>query len=126
MDFVNATIVPFVSMFILSIGLIVCVYRSRLRANSGSKRDNRFAISAISLNIMFFVFNVPISIYGFMEIKSLILDQIMFTWFFSYFALGFYVQLIVNRDFRNEFLGLFNLKISAENNQTQLKPINRK
>ena len=126
MDFVNATIVPFMSMFILSIALIVCVYRSRLRANSGSRRDNRFAISAISLNIMFFIFNFPISIYGFMEIHSLILDQIMFTWFFSYFALGFYVQLIVNRDFRNELLGLFNLKISAENNQTQLKPSNRK
>ena len=126
MDFVNATIFPFVSMFILSIALIFCLYRSRLRANSGSRRDNRFAISAISLNIMFFVFNFPISIYGFMKIKSLILDQIMFTWFFSYFALGFYVQLIVNRDFRIEFLGLFNLKISAENNQTQLKPSNRK
>jgi hypothetical protein len=126
MDFVNATIVPFVSMFILSIGLIVCVYRSRLRANSGSKRDNRFAISAISLNIKFLVFNFPISIYGFMEIPSQIVDQIMFTWFFSYFALGFYVQLIVNRDFRNELLGLFNLKLSAENNQTPLKPSNRK
>lgn len=119
MDLANSTVVPFMCMFILSIALIVCVYRSRMRSNSGSKRDNRFAISTIFLNIMFFVFVFPITFYDFSNFSNLMFNEIAFVWYFCYFALGFYLHLIVNRDFRNEFLRLFNLKVIRHSNSTQ-------
>ena len=98
-------------MFILSIALIVCVYRSRSRLNTNTKRDNRFAISAISLNIMFLVLKFPLVFYYTITYKESILSRVTYLLYYSYFAFGFYVQLIVNRDFRYEALSLFNLKV---------------
>ena len=107
----NTSILPFIGMFILSIALIACVYRSRSKVNSSNtNRDNRFAISAISLNIMFFVLTLPISLYNMFTYEVSIISSFANLLYYSYYRLGFYMQIIVNRDFRNEFLFLINLK----------------
>lgn len=107
----NTSILPFIGMFILSIALIVCVYRSRSRINSSNtKRDNRFAISAISLNVMFFVLTCPIALYNMFTYEVSIISSFANLLYYSYYGLGFYMQIIINRDFRNEFLFLINLK----------------
>ena len=116
MDLMNTSVLPFIGMFILSIALIVCVYRSRSRINSNTNRDNRFAISAISLNIMFFVLTCPIVIYYMITYQESILNRYAYLLYYSYYGLGFYMQIIVNRDFRNEFLSLINLKVVRKNN----------
>lgn len=115
MDLMNTSVLPFIGMFILSIALIVCVYRSRSRINSN--RDNRFAVSAISLNIMFFVLTCPIVIYyTITTYEESILNRYAYLLYYSYYGLGFYMQIIANRDFRNEFLSLINLKVVRKNN----------
>ena len=98
-------------MFITSIGLIVCVYRSRSRIkSSNTKRDNRFAISSISLNIMFLVLTCPILLYNLITYEVSIFNRYFYLLYYCYFGLGFYMQIIVNRDLRYEFLSLVNLK----------------
>ena len=111
MDLLNSTLFPFIGMFILSIALIVCVYRSRSRMNSSTRRDNRFAISAISLNIMFFVFNFPLALYYNITYNDTIISNYYFLLYYCYFGLGFYMQILVNRDFRDEFLRLIHLMV---------------
>ena len=98
MDLVNSTVLPFIGMFILSIALIICVYRSRSRINSNT---NRFAISSISLNVMFFILTLPIVLYYMIANEDSIISNFSNFLFYSYFALGFYMQIIVNRDFKN-------------------------
>ena len=110
-------------MFVLSIGLIVCVYRSRSRINTNKNRDNRFAISALSLNIMFIVLKLPLVVYYIITNFDSILSRITYLLYYSYFGLGFYMQLIVNRDFRNEFLSLINLKV-VKNKDMRTNKIN--
>ena len=111
MDLINTTLLPFLLMVILSIALIVCLYRSRSRINLSTSRDNRIAISTISLNIMFFVFNFPMTFYDYITYYESFLSYFLYLLDLCYFGLGFYMQLIVNRDFREEFLRLFNLKL---------------
>lgn len=119
MDFFNSTIVPFIFMILLSIALIHTVRASRLRVHSNassssqSKRDNRFAISVISLNLIFFILNLPIVIYDLISVNtqtSELFDFVVEFLYYSYYASNFYVQLFVNSEFKREFLKLLNLK----------------
>ena len=109
MDLINSTIFPFFAMFFLSIALIVCVYRSRSRISS--RRDNRFAVSAISLNIIFFALNFPLTLYDFISYDNDVFFYFVYLLYYCYFGSSFYTQIIVNKDFRDEFLLLFNLKV---------------
>lgn len=120
MDFFNSTIVPFIFMIFLSIALIHIVRASRLRVHSNgssssshSKRDNRFAISVISLNLIFFILNMPIVIYDLISVSTQTSELFGFLvefMYYSYYASSFYVQFLVNSEFRREFLKLLNLK----------------
>ena len=129
LDIFNSTVLPFIGMIILSIALIVCVYRSRSRMNSTSassrtKRDNRLAISTISLNIMFLVFTLPLTFYDLFSYNYSIPEKFVFSIYYCYYGLGFYIQIIVNRDFREEFLRLLNLKVISNNNDSRMTDIN--
>ena len=124
MDFANSTIVPFFAMLVLSISLIYFVRLSRSRANklsigrigSQSRRDNRFAVTAISLNLIFFVLNLPSSIIlvmGSLNTDSNVVlgfNQLSLFLYYLYYAIGFYIQLLVNSEFRIEFFKLIHLK----------------
>ena len=111
-DLINASIIPFIGMFVLSIGLIICVCRSRMNFSSITRRDNRFVVSAISINIMFFVLTFPLVLYDLITYSSSILSEFAYVMYYAHYGFNcFYMQLIVNRDFRDEFLRLINLKV---------------
>ena len=111
-DLINASIIPFIAMFVLSIALIICVCRSRMNFSTMTRRDNRFAVSAISINIMFFVLTFPLILYDVITYSSSILVEFAYVMYYAYYGFNcFYIQLIVNRDFRDEFLRLMNLKV---------------
>ena len=119
----NSTVLPFAAMIVLSIALIAFVFRSRKRVmNSASKRDNRFAVAAVTLNVLFLVLNLP------MVIDDLVHDMIddmganpndlldmtsTFLYYLSY-AIGFYAQFVVNRDFRRELFKLLGIVSDVE------------
>ena len=134
MDLFNSTVVPFILMLILSIALIYIVRRSRHRVNrvkrmsilsvqsssntQSARRDNRLAVSVISLNIIFFVLNLPIVIFNIFSVNSEPSDLInysVYVLYYTNYAIGFYAQLIVNIDFRNAFLKLLNLRVIGLN-----------
>ena len=88
--------------------------------NSNSKRDNKFAIATVTLNIIFFILNLPIVVYDLILLNSgpnHIMDYISALLFFLYYAIGFYTQLVVNSEFRIEFYKMLNLiSIKKETN----------
>ena len=119
-DLINSSFLPFLIMFFISISLITFVHRSRSRSrannsssSTGSRRDIKFAITVVSLNIMFFLLTFPIALNDlpFMSFGDSIGD-ISLAFYYAYYSLGFYVQLLVNSDFRHEFLRMINIKVN--------------
>lgn len=127
MDLFNSTAIPFVGMLILSILLIYNVRLSRIRVHGTNvmtsvstsrlkslKSDNRLAISVISLNSLFFTLNLPIVVYDIFTANvtpDYLTDYAANILYFAYYSIGFYTQMVVNREFRLEFLRLLNLRV---------------
>lgn len=63
---------------------------------------------------MFFILNFPIAFndFSFMDLDNYFND-LTFVLYYAYYSLGFYIQLLVNSDFRNEFLRMVNLKVNV-------------
>ena len=118
---INATVVPFIGMFFLSIALITTVYRSRMNLCAITRRDNRFAKSTISINVMFFVFTFPLSLYYFFTYDNSIFSHFASIIYYANYGICFYMQLIVNRDFRDEFLRLVKLKAVRNDNTSDTR-----
>ena len=124
MDLVNYIIIPFSLMIIFSILLIVTIFKARMRvrlydATRESKRlkqDIRFAMSLLSMNLLFLLLNLPIVIYSFISYpdNSDLFLIIAYICNLSYGS-NFYLILLTNTLFRAEFFSLFNKK-NARNN----------
>lgn len=117
-------------MILLSIALIQCVRASRARVNkgqssSGRMRDNRFAISAITLNILFLILNMPIVIEDLIDVSSTSshwFDFFAEFCYYTYYASGFYVQCLVNSEFRAKFIDMFVNRLSlGSSSNSQVK-----
>lgn len=128
MDFFNSTIVPFIFMVLLSASLILFVRQSRARvgklssSSAQSRRDNRFAISAVTLNMIFLVLNLPIVIDDLIAIKATpneFFHYLTSILYYLYYAIGFYALVVVNREFRREFSKLLNLRLRISNMETE-------
>lgn len=117
-DLVNTTIVPFFIMILSTLITLREVFRSRKKSslNTCTKtRDIKFAITSISLNVLFLTFNLPTTLYNFfrfslvaynlIQLDSIISSIINFVFNLNYATL-FYVNLIVNSLFRKEFLNM--------------------
>lgn len=111
-DLINGTILPFFIMIISTFGMIVVVYKSRLRMkkfqkpsksnNKRVKNDLKFAASMIITNIVFLVTNAPVSFVDFFDSNSGF-RTLFFLLFYSYFSIVFFLQLAVNNLVRNQF-----------------------
>lgn len=131
-DSFNSTLFPFAFMVVLSIALVYLVRASRSRVQTTtttmtttttkttsrlsyqSRRDNRFAIVAITLNLMFLILNMPIVIddlFSAYIIPNYIFDYLSELLYYLNYSIGFYVQLIVNSEFRREFYHMFVYKL---------------
>ena len=128
MNLVNSKVIPLIIMFIISIAFIYLLRRSRHQIHSLkesgirsvkiqlSRRENRQTFIVICFNALFFLLNLPNFIIYFIvfPVNSEPSDLVIYTLklvYYVYYAVGFYVQIIVNREFRNEFLKLLNLRI---------------
>ena len=118
MDILVGVLIPFIIMFISNIIIINAIFKSRKNTklnnnNHNSFRDIRYSITSISLNVSYFLLNMPLSIY--LALKILIdVDEItdlnitisLSIIYYTHFGTLFYVSFLINTLFRNEFLNL--------------------
>lgn len=119
LDLLDAAILPFFFMITTDVILIVYIFRSRKRikshatntinVNKISSKDRKFSITSISLNLIFFLFNAPTTIFSLISDDGLLIQNFLHFLFYSHYALGFYVQLAVNSIIRREFLRMMRL-----------------
>ena len=116
MDTIHRVILPFTFMGIFSILLIIIIFRSRSRvsnsvnASKRLKRDIRFAISSLSMNLLFVVLNLPLSVLNLLTGQSLTSIYLTVYLFYLSYGINFYVILITNSIFRNEVFALIKAK----------------
>ena len=113
----NSNIIPYSLMITFTLLLIYSIFKSRSRVvsnytnrqNTTFKRDIKFAFNSLILNIIFILFNLPISFtlfYSYPDLFFLYLNL------FS-FSINFYILFIFNSLFREQFLKFFT---KAQNN----------
>ncbi len=119
MDLANRVVVPFLLMIIFTCLLIDYIFQSRrkIRHKNKSKdikktiKDIKFAVTSVALNVMFVLFNLPVSLVIFspayyQNFPSLICLYI----FYGGYAANFYILFLTNSLFRNETFMLFKLR----------------
>lgn len=120
-DFFNSTLLPALFMFVFSILLITTIFRSRarvMRLNNLNKnkilfrKDAKFAISSIVLNVFFIILNAPICIGNFID--TLADDSDLFQSFYCIyyvsFCVNFHVLYFTNSIFRHQVHSFFKVK----------------
>lgn len=124
LDLASSILLPFVFMLVMSIAMIRAITKSRQRVRRQSTfirndrlsqvqtRDIRFSVTILSLNSTFLLMNSPLPVFNTLHIWNLITDEeafikigIVFMYlYYSYFSVTFYIQMVVNRSFRKQFL----------------------
>ena len=127
MDLVNCVLAPFLLMITFSSLLIAAIFNSRriIHLNDSEKRikrlkrDIKFSISSLSMNLLFVILNMPIEIEIFFSYYDNNDLYVIFNYlyFFSY-AVNFYIILFTNSQFRKEFFSLFFKNDLKRNDQT--------
>ncbi len=133
MDLTMRDIIPFVLMSIFSILLILSIFRARMRvramvratpqAGEILKRDIRFSIMIILMNLLFIILSLPIAVVLFFPDYNADYDTFLLTFyiFYSSYAVNFYVMLITNTLFRNEVMSFIFSKKSTNLIQSSLQ-----
>ena len=116
MDIVNRALIPFTLMSLFTLLIIQTVFESRnrvianytFRQNKTFQRDVKFAITAIILNVVYFLFSLLVSVLFFMRNHNTHIFVYLFTLYLFYmcYAVNFYLILISNSIFRNEFFSM--------------------
>jgi len=116
MDLIIRAVVPFFLMIICSVTLIYSLFKSRLRVvenflaeeNQTFYRELRLAVSSISLNLIYIITQLPLSIIMFQTdyFSDLYYELSFYIFYFSY-AINFYIILATNSLFRSRFFSLF-------------------
>jgi hypothetical protein len=108
-DFINLVGLPFLLMFIFSSLLILAIFESRNRVirniaeQRNFKQDIMFSVTTISLNVIFLILNLPLSIIGFDTTFSNFEFRLCLYIFLCNYAVNFYVILTTNSLVRKEF-----------------------
>jgi hypothetical protein len=127
MDFCNSTAVPFALMVLLSAMLMGSMIRSRARvrmldgfmrqahAKLMNQRDRRFAITIVSMNIVFLGLNLPVEIYDLFVLVDNLNRVYYFlsTLYYMHSGTSFYVQVAFNRAFRKQLWAILKIKVSS-------------
>jgi hypothetical protein len=116
MDLIARAIVPFSLMIICSMTLIYSLFKSRLRVvenflaeeNQSFYKELRLAVSSISLNIIYIITQLPLSVIMFQAdyFSDFYYESSFYLFYFSY-AINFYIMLATNSLFRSRFFALF-------------------
>ena len=121
-DLFNSTILPFLMMAISTSITVTKLFKSRAKAiayikSSSAKsfklkqRDIRFAVTSVVLNVLFFVFNLPVCVFYLVnnyitleDVDASLVYSITLICYYLNFSVVFYVNLFSNRYFRHELL----------------------
>ena len=116
-DIVIRVIVPVGLMVFFSFLLCISIYRSRNRISSSQtgnatlRRDVRFSLVCMSMNVFYIVFSLPVSVVVLLQDYSGNQYYIPFSFlFFGEYFSGFYLMLGFNKKFRRVFLDMFCIK----------------
>lgn len=119
MDLMSRVIIPAIIMTIATIFLIVSVHNS-IESDELSRistathgvslklREIRFAITSISLNTIYVCLTLPLPVFLICKCVSELKLYLSFYMFCFTYCVNFYVLIISNKLFRNEFIKLFN------------------
>lgn len=119
MDLVNRAVVPFLLMIVFTVVLIDFIFKSRKKIqhqqqskdNNRLKKDIRFAVTSVALNVIFFFFSLPTSVLPFFPAyNSDIPFSLCLYLFYAGFGCNFYILFFTNSIVKNETLMLLNLK----------------
>ncbi len=113
-ELVISILIPFIAMLIFTSLLVRVIFKTRLkilnvnnrRDRNRLKKDIQFAITNISLNVLFICLDLPYFIIRILKMSTDILNN-----FHSFsFCMSFYILFITNSIFRHEILKMFGLK----------------
>ncbi len=114
----NTTIIPFSIMFIFTLLTLINLFKSRkIASNCKTKqKDIKFAITTISLNVIFLFLNLPYSTYSIInfyisdsidkELEKLIYSIVYVPYYFNLITI-FFINVTVNKMFQDEFKRIF-------------------
>ena len=120
---INSSLIPFILMMILTLLTLNIVIKSRKMVQNNqqslSKKDIRFAITSIGLNVSFFILKFPQGFYLILKYYIYINDDInsliyKFLSILMYAQNGsvFYLTFLTNRSFKKEFFKSFRTRRS--------------
>jgi hypothetical protein len=116
LDLINRVIIPSLLMIIFSLLVIRTIFKSRNRVSNNNshvnyktfKKDVRFALLSILLNIFYILFSLPVSILYLFSNYWLNPLYIFFSFlYYLAYSANFYLIFSVNSLFRQEFYSLF-------------------
>jgi hypothetical protein len=118
-DLLNASLLPFILIFSLTLMMLKCVYDSKKHLSNNNQRQTKLAITVISMNLIFFVTNFPLTVFylakGSNSSDKLTLT-ILLVIYYANFGSSFYINVAVNSLFREEFMTVFYCRRSANTN----------
>lgn len=121
MDLAYSTLVPGMLMLLSTVLIINCIHKSSYRlfkddtyrSRKRLRKDFKFAITSIFLNIVFVILNLPICII-YLDTVSFNLKSLKYLFslylFYATYAVNFYLFLLSNSSFRHEFIRLIGIK----------------
>jgi len=141
-DLSNRVILPFVLMIIFSLLIIHTIFtsRSRMRSNTHDNRtfrkDVKFSLTSVTLNVSYIIFSLPVSIL-LLQPNYRLNPFVIFFIIIHYIAYSanFYLLILVNSLFREGFYSIFicsrnrrntNIAVAVENIELQNIHNNRK
>jgi hypothetical protein len=120
-------IIVYLLMIFCTLWLCYTIFQSRLKteANCNIRKDIRFTLTSISLNVAFIALTFPISIANFAS--SMFVDSIFQfcnLLYFTSYTVNFYFLLAFNKVIREEVFSFFGInKINRELSNPSLRPI---
>lgn len=119
LDIFNSTLIPFIFMTIPTIATIHVLFNSKRKFSKITTKDYKFAITSISLNVLFFLLNLPITLVFLVEsyiqidedTSNFIYVITDLTYHVNYGSM-FYLNCLVNSVFRDEFFSMISLQKS--------------
>ena len=131
MDLINYILIPFFLMILFSLLLIGSIFKTRSRVDINNsdrehkrlRQDIKVALSLLLMNFIFILLNLPLEISLLLPSSYYNFDiYVLLSYIFNISsAINFYLILLTNSLFRQEFYSLF--KIIRKNNNQQIQMI---
>jgi hypothetical protein len=124
MDVFNSTIIPGSLMLICTLMILKCLFDSKKNLTNHnntipnrsimSKRQQKLALTALSVNLFFFILNIPIITYNLYEYyvyiepnQNNMIYSLIYLVYYLHYGSSFFINVTINSIFRQEFLALF-------------------